>query len=281
VFSTPTLFYNADIFRAAGLDPNRPPRTWDEMKAMGTQIRERTGRPALYIACIELDWCTQSIHLSNGGRVLSQDRKTIMFGQPETVESLKIWQDLFTAGVHLKQTGAEALDSFSAGNLAMYVNTSAVQGRLIASAANKWDLKSGGLPAFGTKQVRPTNSGSGLAIMSNDPLKKRAAWELMKYLTTEESFVVITSEIGYLPLRPSIVNDARYLKDWVAKNPQILPNLEQLAGLEPSVAYPGDNHAQIRTIYLQAIQRVLLNGDDPERTMRDAAARGTELMPRR
>ena len=31
--STPILFYNADLFKAAGLDPQRPPQTWSEVKA--------------------------------------------------------------------------------------------------------------------------------------------------------------------------------------------------------------------------------------------------------
>ena len=45
VFSTPTLFYNADLFAAAGLDPEHPPKTWDEVEAAGKQIKERTGNP--------------------------------------------------------------------------------------------------------------------------------------------------------------------------------------------------------------------------------------------
>lgn len=281
VFSTPTLFYNADIFRAAGLDPNKPPTTWAEVKTAGLVIKEKTGKGGIYVHCIELDWCTQAIHLSNGGSVLSPDRKTIKFGEKETIESMAMWQDLVKSGVHITQSGSEATDSFNAGNLAMFLQTSAVQGSILTASKDKWELKSTGMPSFGNKQVQPTNSGSGLAILSNDPVKKRAAWELMKWLTNEEAFTIITSEIGYLPLRTGIVNDDRFLKAWVTKNPQILPNLEQLDGLQPSVSFPGDNQVQIRNIYLRAIQDVLLAGTDPATTMTEAAKRSQELMPRR
>jgi multiple sugar transport system substrate-binding protein len=280
VFSTPTLFYNADLFRQAGLDPNRPPRTWDEVKQMGLQITQRTGKQGLYIACIELDWCSQAILYSNGGHVLSPDRTRITFGEPPAIEAFRIWQDLVNSGVHVKLTGAEALDAFSAGNLAMYLQTSAVQARLIAAAKDKWELRSAGMPAFGTKPVKPTNSGAGLGILSRDPLKQRAAWELVKFLTSERAYNVITAQMGYLPLRPSLINDDRYLKSW-AQTSLVLPNLEQLDGMEASTAYPGDNHVQIRDIYLKAKQAVLLQGADPERTMREAQARAQELMPRR
>jgi len=43
VFSTPTLFYNADIFRKAGLDPDQPPTTWTQVKTSSwvALIRQR------------------------------------------------------------------------------------------------------------------------------------------------------------------------------------------------------------------------------------------------
>jgi multiple sugar transport system substrate-binding protein len=38
VFSTPTLFYNTDLFKTAGLDPDTPPKTWADVKQFGRQI---------------------------------------------------------------------------------------------------------------------------------------------------------------------------------------------------------------------------------------------------
>ncbi|MCS7001887.1 MAG: ABC transporter substrate-binding protein, partial [Dehalococcoidia bacterium] len=109
----------------------------------------------------------------------------------------------------------------------------------------------------------------------------RAAWELMKFLTSEEAFNVITARMGYLPLRTTIVNDPALLQTWVRENPQILPNLQQLEFLEPSLAFPGDNHVQIRDIYLRTKQQILLSGADPESTLRESQQRAQALMPRR
>jgi multiple sugar transport system substrate-binding protein len=176
-------------------------------------------------------------------------------------------------------SGSEAQDAFAAGNIGMFLQTSAVQGGLMTAAEGKWDLRTTGMPRFGDQPAVPTNSGSGLAVLAQDPAKQRAAWELVKFLTSDYAFTVIARDIGYLPLRPAILEDERYLKDWIAENPQIVPNLEQLAYLEPSVAFPGPNHVQIRDIYLKAQEEVLLFGADPTTTMRAAQERAMELMP--
>lgn len=279
VFSTPTLFYNATLFEEAGLDPDSPPTTYAEVKEVALAIKEATGKEGIYIACIELDWCTQAVLRSNDGRFLSEDRTQVMFGEAESVEAITIWQDLIQSGAHVNASGSDALSAFQAGNLAMYLNTSAVQGSILSAAGDVWELRSTGMPTFGDRPAVPTNSGSGLAILSNDPVRQRAAWELMKYLTSERAFTIIASEIGYLPLRPSTLESDEHLKGWIAENPIILPNLQQLEYLEPSIAFPGPNHVQIRDIFLKALQDVLLFDADPASTMQEAQARAQELMP--
>jgi multiple sugar transport system substrate-binding protein len=281
VFSTPTLFYNADLFKAAALDPERPPPTWADVKAQALQIKEKTGKSGVYIACVYNDWCAQAVLLSNGGRVMTEDRTRVTFAEPPAVDALKMWQELVGLGLHPKLSEAEAQEAFQAGNLAMYVNTSAVQSSLLKASEGKWTLRAAGLPSFGDRPAVPTNSGSGLSIHTTDPTRQRAAWELMKFLSSEYAYTVITQKIGYLPLRPSTVTDEKYLKGWIATHPQILPNLEQLANLQPSVTYPGPNQVQIRDIYLKAQQQVLYNGADAEKTMGEAQARAAELMPKR
>ncbi|UXN72328.1 extracellular solute-binding protein [Devosia sp. A8/3-2] len=142
--------------------------------------------------------------------MISRDRKTLKFAEPEAVEAVTMLRDLYDAGVYENYDFAGAIDGMASGSSGMYLQTSALQGSLVAGAEGNYELRSSSMPRFGEKPTRLNNSGSALTIHATDPLKQRAARELMKFLTSEHGYTVITSEIGYLPLRPAIVNDPKY-----------------------------------------------------------------------
>jgi multiple sugar transport system substrate-binding protein len=281
VFSTPTLFYNADLFRQAGLNPDNPPQTWADVKTDALAIKNKTGKAGLNIACLgAFDWCFQGMVDSDGGAVLSADKSKLQFDSTPVVDTLNMWQDLVNSGAHPALQANDATTAFQSGNMGMYLQTSAVQSSLLASAQGKWDLRAAGMPSFAGKAVKPTNSGSALFILTNDRLKERAAWELAKFMTSEHAYTVITSQIGYLPLRPGIVNDPQYLKPWADAHPLIQSNLKQLDSLTPWVSYPGPNYTQIKDILMTDVENVVYHNMDPQKTMSDAQQRGTALMPK-
>lgn len=281
-FSTPVLFYNADLFEQAGLDPNQPPRTWDDIREAAIAIEEATDKEGFAAGIFgpsAADWLFQGVVRSNGGEVITRDRTTLAFAEPPAVEAVQMLRDLYDAGAFEPMDITAALEGMSSGNIGMYLQTSAIQGALVAGAEGNFDLRASTMPSFGDKPVRPNNSGSALVILSQDPLKQRAAWELMTFLTSEEGYTVITSEIGYLPLRPAIVDDPRYLADWVEEHPLVQPNLDQLAILEPWESMPGPNYLQIVSIMMDAAEMAVYGGVDVEATLRDAQANAQALMP--
>ncbi|UXN71841.1 ABC transporter substrate-binding protein [Devosia neptuniae] len=281
-FSTPVLFYNADLFRAAGLDPENPPKTWADVKLAALAIEEKTdaeGFTAGITGPGAVDWLFQGVVRSNNGEVISRDRKTLKFAEPEAVEAVTMLRDLYDAGVYENYDSAGAVDAMASGSLGMYLQTSALQGSLVAGANGNYELRSSTMPRFGDKPTRPNNSGSALTIHTTDPLKQRAAWELMKFLTSEHGYTVITSEIGYLPLRPAIVTDPKYLAGWVAEHPLVAPNLEQLDRLEPWDPMPGPNYRQIGKTMMDAVEMSVFGGTDVAATLADAQANAQALMP--
>ncbi len=279
VFSTPTLFYNADLFRQAGLDPANPPKSWEEVHAAALAIGARTDAGGVYIACIETtDWCTQGIIRSNGGRVMSEDRSQLEWNDPATIGAFDLWQQMFADGSHVKLKAGEAADAFSAGNMGMFVTTSAYQSAFLKGSTGKWDLQATGMPGFGDRTPVPVNSGSGLAIMATDPVHQRAAWELVKFLTSEEAFQTITTKIGYLPLRTGMVDDPKWLAGWEHLD-LMKSNIEQLDELEPSLSYPGQNAQQILGLFLDSVYRILYDGADPQTELTAAQQRAEGLMP--
>ena len=281
-FSTPVLFYNADLFKAAGLDPNSPPKTWEAVKQAAITIKEKTGA-AGFTAGITgsgaVDWLFQGVVRSNGGEVISRDRKTLKFAEPEAVAAVQTLRDMYDAGAYENMDSTSAVEAMSAGKLAMYLQTSALQSAMLAGSKGKFELRSSTMPQFGDKATRPNNSGSALVIMTADPLKQRAAWELMKFLTSKHGYTVITSEIGYLPLRTDIVNDPAYLGEWVKAHPLVAPNLEQLSRLEPWDPMPGPNYRQIVKTMMDAVEMSVFGGADVASTLADAQANAQALMP--
>lgn len=280
VFSTPVLFYNADLFKQAGLNPDQPPKTWADVKAAALQLKEKTAKSGIYPAVYsEFDWLLQGVFLSNGGRALSEDRTRVTFGEPAAVEAVAMLRDLLKSGAHANMREAEAPDAFMSGNLGMILTTSVYQRSFLKAAKDKFELRAAPMPSFGDKPSKPTNSGSALFILSRDPVKQRAAWELMKFMTSKRGYTVITSEIGYVPLRLDIVEDPQYLGEWTKQNPLIRPNLEQLSRLNQWVAFPGANYKQISRIEVGAVNEAVFGDGDIGKIMRDAQERAQALMP--
>jgi multiple sugar transport system substrate-binding protein len=282
-FSTPVLFYNATLFEEAGLDPDSPPATWDEVERYALQIAENTGKEGFTFGGTSIadDWMIQSLIQSNGGNVMSADRKTITFGEQPAAEAIQMLQDMRKSGAHTAMDDNQAMEAFLAGNCGMMLFTAAMQAYTITSAnAGGWTVRAAKMPAFAGKRTVPVNSGSGLFILTTDPAKQRAAWEFIKFATGERGYTIITSMMGYPPLRPAIVDDERYLKAWAEENPLAGPNLEQIEVVTPWQSYPGSNWDQISTLLVETVNRCLFTDVDVAQTMRAAQEQAQSLMPR-
>ena len=288
VFSTPMLFINADLFRKAGLDPAKLPTTWDEVAKDAAAIARVPGTSGgAYVACLDGpsggDWCLTGIVRSADGRLLSQDGKTISWADPNSVRAFTGLQQIAQAGPNAlpNLSGNDAQDAFLRGNLGMLLTSAALQGAILKSSAGKWQAAAAPMPGFGTTPAVPTNSGSALFILTKDPAKQRAAWELIKFLTSAQSETTITANIGYVPLRASLIDDPAYLKSFADAHPDFVrPNVAQLDRLEPWVSYPGPNYQQIRTLLNNATQDIVFRGANPQATLSAAQASAQALMPK-
>ncbi|MDO1583132.1 ABC transporter substrate-binding protein [Rhizobium oryzicola] len=279
-FSTPIMFYNADLFRQAGLDPDQPPKTWADVAAAAKAINEKTGKNGFFPGAYgpaDGTFVYQSIVMSNGGKV--RDGNKLTFADSNAAEAVKMLHDMVVSGAHAKIDPASASDTFAGGNMGMFLYTSALLSSLKKSAAGKFDLRLAAMPSFGSKPTAPTNSGSALFVFSKDPLKQRASYELLKYLTSREAYTIITSKIGYLPLRLDIVDDPNYLGGWVKENPMFRANLEQLNRLTANMAFPGANYRQVEKMMMDAVREAVFGNGDPIAVLKTAQEQAQDLMP--
>ncbi|MDQ4501472.1 ABC transporter substrate-binding protein [Sinomonas sp. ASV322] len=281
VFSTPVLFYNATALEKAGVPADTDLSTWDKVEAAAKAVSAKTGKPSLDVACTSIggNWCMQGIFKSNGASVLSDDRKTIQFGSDAAIDTVTKMAQLTKDGVLRNADANSQLEGLAKGDSAFLLQSSAVQGMLMQAAAKGgWKLKAAGMPAFGSKPAVPTNSGSALFILSQDPAKQRASWEFIKFMTSDHAYEQISTKIGYLPLRTSLTQQGGSLYDWAQKNPLLAPNLAQLDRLQPWVSYPGNSYVQVDDVLGKAVEAVVYYGKDPKSTMQDAQQRAQDLI---
>jgi len=279
-FSTPILYYNADLFRQAGLDPEKPPQTWAEVKTAADAIAEKTDADGFFPGAYgpaDGTFVYQAILMSNGGQV--RDGNTLTFANEDGIAAVQMLRDMVDSGGHARLDPANPSDSMASGKLGMFLYTSALQNSLSKSAAGKWELRVAPLPSFDAKPTAPTNSGSALFTFSKDPVKQRASYGLMKFLTSKQGYTTITSKIGYLPLRLDIVDDPQFLGPWTAANPLIRPNLEQLSRLTPNVAFPGPNYRQAESMMKDAVVEAVLGEGDVAEVLTSAQETAQSLMP--
>lgn len=273
--SIPTLFYNASLFRSAGLDPTRPPATMDQVRADALAIVAHGGQGVYFdvAGAAKSDFLTQSLVDGNGGHVVASDG-AITLDQPPAVRALQSMADLTNSGAQPGIGENDAIAAFKAGKLGMLVTSTAVLAGLDQAAAGRFQVLAGAFPTFGDRPARPTYSGAGLVILSHDKAKQQAAWKFVDFLTSAAAYKTITTKIGYLPLRPNAVTDPRYLVSYFAHDRRLLPALHQLDTVTPYTFFSGAKADQaVLALQDDAIAPIAQRGERAEPVLRSVAAR--------
>ncbi|WP_427893225.1 ABC transporter substrate-binding protein [Kribbella sp. GL6] len=119
------LAYNRNLFKQAGLDPDKPPTTWDEVRADAKQIAEKTGK-AGYAQLTTNNtggWMLTTMTYSMGGTVESQDGKKSTFNDAPTKKALQLLKDMRwtdnSMGSRFLYNQEEVRQDFAAGKIGM------------------------------------------------------------------------------------------------------------------------------------------------------------------
>ncbi|HEY3629987.1 MAG TPA: extracellular solute-binding protein [Jatrophihabitantaceae bacterium] len=157
------LQYNRTLFKQAGLDPDSPPTTWDEIRADAKQIADKTGQ-AGYAEMTQNatgGWMLTTLTYALGGRMESDDGKTATVNNPQTKAALQKlhdmrWDDKAMGSNFLYDWGS-INQAFAAGKIGMYMGGSDVYTSLVQQ--NKIKPDDYGLAAL---PLDSSSSGSGI-----------------------------------------------------------------------------------------------------------------------
>lgn len=257
--SDPVLYYNPDIFRQAGLDPDKPPTTWEDVAKDAKIIKEKTANTGFFMQEYADNWAQQALIESNGGHMLTQkDGHTVAgFDSPEAAAAYQLIADMVKDGTGLHATNEEGFQAFLSGKLGMVCTTIGKRENFEKGA--KFKVMAAPFPAFAGKEKKVPAGGNFLMIFSKDPEKQKAAWRFVKFLESPEALAMWTKGTGYLPPRKGITEDPNGLKDFVAQNKIMQAAMVQMPSIVKWASFPGANGLQAEQALID-VRDVILSG---------------------
>jgi multiple sugar transport system substrate-binding protein len=183
------LFYNKELFREAGLDPERPPQTWDELEAAAIKLTKWEGgkltRAGFALNDVGLfnTWILQA-----GGDMLTEDLQNTAFNSPAGLAVLQYWDKLLNKSkvyaVGFASNLAEGEDPFVTGKIAIkWDGPWAIS--TLERYAETLDYGVAPLPAGPGGHRGARMGGFGMAI-AKGAKNADQGWELVKYLTADK-----------------------------------------------------------------------------------------------
>ncbi len=293
--SNPILYYNKDMFKAAGLDPNKPPRTFAEVKEYAAKLTKKgaDGKVSQYGYSMAIyGWFfEQLLAASNGLYLDNANGRTALatkatFNSAEGIAILKWWKEMFDAGIlgNYGRPTAETQKAFDAQQTAMMIESTAGLRARLTAAQGKFELGTGFLPRPSEDVYKTSGTiigGASLWIMKGRPAAEEAcAWELVKYSVAPATQAQWHIATGYYPVNKRGYDDPAD-KAWREKYPQfqtaidqlhIAPNIPQTQGALTGVM------PQARQEIETAIESVLLKNVSPKDALDLAAKNVTDAI---
>lgn len=284
--STSMLYYNKDIFEKAGLDPNRPPRTFDEVLEMGKKIVESGAAPH-GISFGWPSWQLEQAHtmhaqfFANNENGRKERATEVLFNQEFGVKILEKWTEWAKAGVfYYGGPEYKANDAFLASQIAMLQQSTSSAGSFAAKA--QFNLGTTFLPRLeGYPLGNSVIGGATLWTMKGHSKEEYdAIWEFYKWIARPDVAVQWHKDTGYFPSSNAAV---RELMDegWFSAEPNFLTAFMQiLTGVRrpESQGVLLGNFPEIRQYIRAAIEKATSGQMSPKDALDEAAKEANRVL---
>ncbi len=279
--SNPIMYYNADLVRAAGGNPDVPPKTWDEVIALGGKIKALgDGDEGIDFRWQGDDWMFSALLFGAGGTMLSEDESKVTFNGPEGQKAVEVLDRMVKEGglpVLTKQAGEQA---FVAGKIGFAFQTTGALRNTIKNVGTKFDLRTAHIPLIDPVNGKLPTGGNAVVILTRDADKQAAAWKFAKFAAGPYGASVVVPGTGYVPNNELAAASPDYLGTFYKENPLFRAGLEQMPLMKPWYAFPGSNGVKVTQTIVENLSRVVEQSATPQEALDDAAADVEDLLPR-
>lgn len=274
--SVPVVFYNPDLVRRAGGDPDRFPTSWPEIAELGRAIDALAPETLGGFFRYHGVWRFEGLVLAAGGQVMTPDRREVAFDGPEGLEALRTLRRFGEAGM-VDMSPNQARQAFAAGSLGVLATSSSWTATLNDQVAGRFTLRAAPVPLTPAVGKLPSG-GNAPMILTRDPVRRRAAWDLIEFATGPAGQALMVERSGYVPANTVAVTTPE-LRRFYADNPVHLTAVGMMPHLAPWRAFAGENSVKIYDVMEQHLRAVVTQEATPEAALETMAADVRALLP--
>lgn len=300
--SDPVLYYNKKVFEAAGLDPETPPTSLEELRSMSQTIVD-SGAAAFGLALdtgadsgggwfLEQWFAKLGEPFSDNDNGRTAPSTKVLFDSQTGADLLTELQSLVNEGLAYNvgdnASGQDALLKLADPDkpAAMTIATSAALGTVLSvvsagtiAGVGVNDIGVGPMPGPGGAPGAIVGGASLWIVDNGDAVKSAATWDFIKFLVSAQTQSTWASATGYVPVRSTAL-ELDPVKTTYAEDPRFRVAYDQLGEAADTPASIGailGPQREIRNITAQAIATIL-QGGQVEATLKAAANAANSLI---
>lgn len=271
------LFYNKRLFREAGLDPDKPPRTWQEMEYCAKRLTKRNAAGRItqlgYGDILDFATCLWQ----SGGTHLTPDGRHPAFNSPEGVKALSFWLGFLknTAGdidelrAFQSQFSGATTDPFGLEKLAMRTDSPF----RIPDMKRYFPNLDYGIAPFPSAGPRLTEVVGNSLVIPRGARHKEAAWEFIKFATSYEQVQRVCARTFRLPARIDASMDPAF-----TEHPHLKGFVSELPYGRSIPVVPG--YMEMAEALGRGIEQALKGNMTPQQALDKAAADSERILSR-
>ncbi|MFM9943077.1 MAG: sn-glycerol-3-phosphate ABC transporter substrate-binding protein UgpB [Hyphomicrobiaceae bacterium] len=287
--SSAVMWYNKDSFVKAGLDPEKPPRTWPEVFEAAKKLKAN-GHPECGFSNAWVTWVNleqlsawHNVPLASKANGMDGFDTVLAFNSPLHVKHLEMLVELQKDKTYAYAGRTnQGEGKFTSGECAIFMTSSAFFGNVKANA--KFAFGNAPLPYYPDVPGAPQNSiigGASLWVMAGKkPEEYKGVAKFFAFLSDTDRQVGLHTQSGYLPITKAAYDKVKasgFYKD----APYLETPLIQLTNKPPTENSRGlrlGNMVQMRDMWAEEFEAALAGKKTAKQALDDAVSRGNAVL---
>lgn len=278
--SSPIMYVNADLVRAAGGDPENMPTTFPELIELAKTIHEADPRVAgmsYDIAGWPDDWLWQAMVYQQGGKLIDTETNQVAFDNEIGLNGLTMIRQMAAEAGAPTFDWDQARQQFGAGMTGFLFSTPAHVQTIEGLVGDRFELITTTFPLDDPENGGVPTGGNSAVMLTQDEAKQQAAWDYIKWVTGPEAQDIVVRITGYLPTNKRATGED-YLAPYYAEHPNVATAARQADRSLPWAGYPGGDSVRVWRTQRDIIGTVMRGEVSPEDGLAQMVEQTNALM---